>query len=418
MEEVPIWPAWRRSLFRFTFLYVGLLLLTFPVDLLSFPCPGRLLAPLTTVLAQWMAAVVWRITPPYLLEIGHDTTLLYVHLGNVLVVAGLGALMWGWLDRQRRAYPRLLYLLRTVTRYFLAAILLSYGCTKVFKTQFYLPEPNILYTPLGELPRDLLYWSTMGTSRGYSAFAGAVEILVGLLLCWRRTSLVGALLGMGVMANVLALNLGFDITVKVFAGTLCLLCGVVVAPDAPRLLDALLGRGVQASTLWSPRWKAGLQRGLYGTCKALAICLLLLNALGPYFATGHFNDDRVPRPRFHGAYAVEEFVQNGDTLPADLRQGSRWRRAFVHRKSFFILQTMDDRLRDFPLEWDSLGRRITFLDPATADFGQFHYRSQGDSLLHLEGVMNQDSLRVVLHRLDWRALPALRGAFHWTSDAL
>ena len=50
---------------------------------------------------------------------------------------------------------RLWYGLHTGVAWFLALQLLQYGFDKVFKHQFYLPEPNTLYTPLGLLPPDL-----------------------------------------------------------------------------------------------------------------------------------------------------------------------------------------------------------------------------------------------------------------------
>jgi hypothetical protein len=412
------WSIWERHLFRFTFLFVGLLLFIYPFHRPYLPDIGSLLRPVTTPVAAWVAAHVLHLAPRYLHEIASDTTLLYVHIGNVAVLAAVGALLWAWRDRKRLAYPRLQYVLRTAARYFLAAALLSYGLVKVFKAQFYLPEPNTLYTPLGEVPRDLLFWSTMGASRTYSIFTGLLEVIAGLLLLWRRTSLVGALLGLAVMGNVLMLNLSFDISVKVYAALLCLLCVVILAPDTRRLWEFFSGKVVQAPTRWVPDWSRGKRKMFYLLGKTLVISALLFDALGLFFETGNFNDDRAPRPRFHGAYAVEEFVSNGDTVPPDVREVKRWRRAFVHRQSFFIIQTMDDHMQDYVLEWDSTARQITFLDPMTASFGQFHYHSTGDTLLDMTGQMNQDTLSIRLKRLDWRKLPLLRNEFHWTSDEL
>src|SRR5215203_4861430 len=61
-------------------------------------------------------------------------------------------------EKKQKAFP----LLQSVFRYYLIMQLFIYGFDKVFKTQFYLPEPNILFTPLGNISRDLLYWSTIG----------------------------------------------------------------------------------------------------------------------------------------------------------------------------------------------------------------------------------------------------------------
>jgi len=38
-------------------------------------------------------------------------------------------------------------------------MLLNYGTDKLFLEQFYKPDANILFTPLGFLDSDILFWS-------------------------------------------------------------------------------------------------------------------------------------------------------------------------------------------------------------------------------------------------------------------
>lgn len=432
-----------------------LVMLTFPVPARLVPWPGAVLKPLTTATADWVGRHVWGLAPGYIPEVANDTYLLWVHLGNMLVLALLVAALWGW--RERRAalirekndgrasgvapasiqnedggislasiqnedggislaenapslYPRLHWVLRTGARYFLIGVMLSYGLAKVFKTQFYVPEPNTLYTKLGDLPRDLLFWSTMGTSHAYSVVTGLIEVVVALLLMWRRTSLVGALLGLAVMGNVLLLDLCFDISVKVFAGLLCLLSLTVLAPELPRLWRVLRGQAVGASAVWVPDW--GRRRGLYAGLKGLVVFLLVFDALGPFVQAGIWNGDNSPRRPFHGAWEVETFVRNGDTLPPDLRETTRWRRVFVHRQGYWIVQGMDETMRDYPMELDTATRRLEYLDPMSGDFGVFDYQAASGTW-ELWGLENADSVRVSLRELDWRGMAVLRGEFHW-----
>ena len=410
------WPLWQRILFRFTFLLLGMLLLTFPYHRPYLPDFGVLLSPITVMLADWAALHLWGISFKYLPEIANDGVLLYTHVANTVIFALVGTGIWSWFDRKRGAYSQAHYLFRVGVRYFLATAMLTYGLVKVFKFQFYLPEPVTLYTDLGEVPRDLLFWSTMGTSRSYSIFTGSLEVLAGLLLLGRRTTLVGALLGLGIMANVLAINLSFDISVKVFSMFLCVLLAVLIAPSGLRVWDFFLGRPSQVTKLWEPQWHPGWRRIAHIAAKTFVVSILLFDALAPYVSTGNFNDDVAPRPPFHGAYKVTEFVRNGDSLAPDLRMESRWRRVFVHRKGFFDIQTMDDKIHDYVLEWDTAAKQIRFLDPATLAFGDFEYVTRSDSTLQLSGLMNADTLAVELKMMDWRKLPLLQGEFHWTSD--
>lgn len=63
----------------------------------------------------------------------------------------------------------------------------------------------------------------MGYSRTYTIFAGAGEVIGGVLLFFRRTTTLGALILCGVLANVVALNFSYGIPVKIFSSLLLLL---------------------------------------------------------------------------------------------------------------------------------------------------------------------------------------------------
>lgn len=406
------------QLFRWVFLFVGLLMLTFPVSRPYLPDFGKWLSPLTTPVAEWVAVHGWRVGPGFRTELSSDSCLLYVHVGNVFLVSLLGAIAWAWADRRRTAYPKLLYWLHAASRYYVAAAMLKYGFVKVFGLQFYVPEPNTLFTPLGDLPKDLLYWSTMGVSPGYSIFLGSVEVLVGLLLLWRKTAMLGAMIGMAVLVNVLAVNLSFGISVKLYSGILLLLCSVVLAPDFQRLSHFFRGMGAGPSTNWAQKWKSGSNRITYLLIKTIVIAALLFDGLAIFVESQVGASENTANHARHGAYDVSLFIRNGDTIPPDLREAWRWRRVFVHRDGFWIVQEMGDAFQDHALDWNEAAQRISIVDPETQVWGQFDYVQVGDSLLALTGRMNADSLRIHLRQLDWRKMPLLNSPFQWCSDTL
>jgi len=124
----------------------------------------------------------------------------------------------------------------TVT-YFIAYQILRYGFDKVFIGQFYEPTAFVLNSNFGQLDRDLLYWSVMGLSPGYSAFLGIVELAAATLILWSRTRTLGLVLVSGVMLNVVAINFGFDISVKMFSLLLLTLSLGLLRPFLSKLLD-------------------------------------------------------------------------------------------------------------------------------------------------------------------------------------
>ena len=128
------------------------------------------------------------------------------------------------------------HLATPAVRFVLAALLLWYGWGKILPGQFglgvdaiYLPRPVAGLTPMN------LLWAFMGASRPYAIFAGLVEFAGGLLLLTRRTAMAGALLSTAALANVLMLDLAYDVNVKATAGVMLTMALFLLAPHATRL---------------------------------------------------------------------------------------------------------------------------------------------------------------------------------------
>lgn len=100
---------------------------------------------------------------------------------------------------------------------YIAVVLIKYGIDKIFKTQFPEPESNILFTRLGNLDKDILFWSTMGTSKIYNTIIGSIELFSGILLLFRRFRFSGLLLAAICFIQIFIINISFDISVKFFS---------------------------------------------------------------------------------------------------------------------------------------------------------------------------------------------------------
>ncbi len=126
--------------------------------------------------------------------------------------------------------------------YYLAFVLLKYGFDKVFKLQFYLPEPNILYSEFGMLTKDILYWSTIGTSRFYNISIGVIELVTAGLILFSRTRTLGLLGASLIFAHIVIINFGFDISVKTYSMLLLLMALVSVAPELKSIYNFFIRR--------------------------------------------------------------------------------------------------------------------------------------------------------------------------------
>ncbi|MGH1338555.1 MAG: hypothetical protein ACRBFS_20745 [Aureispira sp.] len=367
---------------------------------------------------QWSARVFLGQADDFYSPISSDALGLLIHCFNLLIVAlSLGLLLLFRTPREGEL-DQWYYGLRTFLSYYIALQLLLYGFNKVFKYQFYLPEPNTLYTTVGETPRDLLFWSLMGTAYGYTVFAGLLEVLAALLLLFRKTRLVGALLAMVVLTHVVAVNFGFNISVKVYSLFYLCFTGVILLPHIRRLYAFLINNQWMPTIDWQPSYKKMPVRVAYASLKTVVVGLLLLESLYPYFQVNNFNDDSRARPAFHGAYQVESFVRNDRSYPDRSIYPDRWQRAFVHRRGYFIVQYMNNKTQDYQLAYDQENGVFEFIHTQTQQRSVVDYDQLSDGSLRLTGVVDGERLEVFLKKLDWQSLPLLQEEFHWIIDQI
>jgi hypothetical protein len=297
--------------------------------------------------------------------------------------------------------------------YYLALQLLKYGLDKVFKNQFYVPEPNTLYTPMGKIPKDLLYWSSMGTSYFYSVFLGSLETLAAILILIKRTRLAGLLMSFFIMINVVAVNFGFDISVKLYSLLLLFLTLYLLAPYIKSLYQFFFTQQAVARRPGSGDVVLIQNRFLSACLKWFVAGVIFLEALYPFLRSGNMNGDKATRPYMHGAYEVTRYIAGSDTLqPASFPV----KRFFIHKDSYMIFQNNEDEMVDYKLSYDIDKKEYVLTDYQRDTTSiQFIY-NQGDSILILQYSNGGEKYQLAGKTLDWRKLPAVRRGFHWTVD--
>ncbi|HEY6034869.1 MAG TPA: hypothetical protein VIV58_11430 [Kofleriaceae bacterium] len=234
-------------------MFAAILVSPFPLDLIP---KASFLAEKYGELWSWGAHrfgdLIGIAVPPTQPTGSGDTTEGYVLTLLAIVLSLVGAAIWTALDRKRVAYPRIASITRIALRYWLGYTMLGYGFAKVFKTQFPYPTPARLEEPLGQMSPMGLLWTFMGYSLPYNLFTGAAECLGGALLLFRRTTTLGSLVLIAVLANVVMLNLCYDVPVKLYSTELLLVAIVLVWPDIGRLASVVFGFAAPATS--DDRW--------------------------------------------------------------------------------------------------------------------------------------------------------------------
>lgn len=347
-------------------------------------------------------------------EVHSDTIAMYVLVLLLFIIAVIVSLVLLQIKKWSLYRDKVFAFIYRLLCYYLALQLLKYGLDKVFKNQFYLPEPNTLYTPMGQVPKDLLYWSSMGTSHFYNVFLGSLETLAAIFILIKRTRLVGLLLSLVVMLNVVAVNFGFDISVKLYSLFLLFLTLYLLAPYIKSLYQFFFTHHAVAGKSTGAAVVLIRSRFLSTSLKWFITGIIFLEALYPFIKSGNFNGNRAKRPYLHGAYEVKQFIAGTDTLePVNFPV----KRFFIHRDSYMIFQDREDEMTDYKLTYDIDKYEYVLTDYQMHKTAIHFNYNQSDSVLILQYSKDGREYKLTGKVLGWRKLPAVRKGFHWTVDS-
>ena len=338
-----------------------------------------------------------------------DTALQYILCLCLLVCALLGGAGWTLSSELRsagrREYRTLYAWLRLALRFTLGGTLLGYGFSKVFPMQF--PSPSLLSLTgtYGESSPMRLLWTFMGASAPYTIFGGLAEVVPGVLLLFRRTTTLGALLAAGVLLNVVLLNFCYDVPVKLFSAHLLLVALFLLLPDAASLWRIFFtGKSAALSGLSLPPWE---RRPLRYT--ALIFQLLTLGGLLYQTGVATYRDWRdlpTGHPPLYGVWAPDH--AEGFT-PADL-----WAKVVFDRPAQMLVVRADGERTWFDADFHEDTQRVNFPKAAKPSALQWN-KPTGDTLV-LTGDWMGTPVTLNLHRLNPATFPLKTRGFHWIQE--
>jgi len=396
---------------------VYLVLYVFPFPIGAIPGTERisdLYDNLWAPLVPWVGSHLLHLAAPIVVlpNGSGDTTFNYVQVLCTLVLAAAAVVAWTVIRPHAAISPRTREAVRIYIRYALGATLVQYGALKFFHLQFPAPTAGRLIEPYGESSPMGLLWTFMGASTSYLVFAGMMELGSGLLLFWRRTTLLGALVAAGVVANIVMLNFSYDVPVKLFSLHLLAMALLVIAPDARRLIDFFLKhrptlpRTVQLSLPrpWLRRTRPVL-KGLF--------LVAILFGIGRS-ALGQWRQARTPSV-LAAAYQVEEW-----SGPA----ADRWERVGIgHRSSYVLALSPQGRMYRYAVEHDAGKHSLVlreYLNPVELEAGQvvaeLSYVQPDTTHMVLQGSFRGAPAEVRLVRIDDSLFLLTNRGFHWINE--
>jgi hypothetical protein len=295
--------------------------------------------------------------------------------------------------------------------------MLTYGFVKAVPMQMPAPLLTTLTEPFGDLSPMGVLWSSVGASQPYEIFAGCLEILGGLLLIIPRTVTLGVLVSLADMTYVFALNMTYDVPVKLLSFHLILLSLFLLAPQARRLAGFfLLDRAVE------PAPRNPLFRTLRANRIALAVqavFALWLIGINLYSARSDWRTygGGAPKPALYGIWNVDQFTTDGQPRPPLLSDQARWRRIIFDRYEFAALDRMTDPRAFYTATLDEKKNTLTLSQRRGAKLNlSFSVTRPAPDRLTLDGPIDGHKEHIELRlETDHNFLLKTRG-FHWISE--
>jgi uncharacterized membrane protein YphA (DoxX/SURF4 family) len=421
----PPWSLATRIAFRFCFVYFSLYCLSNQIitSFLSLPDIGWLsdpsLFPPWRQITTFTAAHILRIKSPLsFVETGSgDRTIDWVLVFALLSVSVIATVVWSILDRRRQSYSTLHKWFFLFLRFALAGQMLTYGFVKAVPMQMPAPLLTKLTEPFGDMSPMGVLWSSVGASPPYEIFAGCLEIIGGLLLIIPRTVTLGALVSLADMTYVFALNMTYDVPVKLLSFNLILLSLFLLAPQARRLAGFfLLDRAVD------PAPKNPLFRTLRANRIALAVQALFalwLIGINLYSAkdSWHTYGGGAPKPALYGIWNVDQFTTDGQPRPPLLSDPVRWRRIIFDRYNLAALDRMTDPRAFFSAAFDEKKNTLALTQRRGGKLNlSFSIARPAPDRLTLDGPIDGHQTHIEFRLDTEHNFPLKTRGFHWISE--
>jgi hypothetical protein len=421
--EPPVrrWGAVTKLAFRFSSIYFGLYILTTQmaggiVPFLSADLSSR--GPIRWMV-EWIAKNLFGVTSALVVtgSGSGDKTFDWLHAFCFLVIAAVLTTAWTVLARRVENHETAHKWFRLFLRFALGTTMLSYGAAKFIPLQMPFPSLTRLLEPYGHFSPMGVLWASIGASRSYEVFTGLLEAGAAVLLFIPGATTLGALAALACTIEIFALNMTYDVPVKLFSFHLILMALYLLAPEMKRLVNVLvLNRGAEPSAAL-PLWK---------TVRANRIGVAAQLILGIYFVGTAISGSMsawtqygggAPKSPLYGIWTVASMSIDGVERSGLVTDYDRWRRVIFDRPTNMSFQRMDDTFVGFPVKIDTEAKSVVLSRPANPKWSAtLSFDRPADDRLTLTGEMDGRAIKMQLALLPREKFLLVTRGFHWIQE--
>lgn len=409
------WSNAEKILFRIFFSYYFFYLFPFPLDHLPFGI-GDGISDLVGGFWNWFNHLVkvylFKINLDFPPGMGSgDTMYQYIAVTSRIILTIITSIIWTFIDWKKSNYIKLFKYQLIVLRYFLAFVLISYGMMKLFLNQFSYLSLFDLIKPYGDSSPMALLWNFMEYSPTYSIFSGLVELIAGLLLLFRNTTKLGALLGFGALLNVFILNMSFDVPVKLFSLHLVITAFLILLPFSSELLKFfILNKPIESNNI-KPYFSNRKYNNMGFILKGILILSVIYQSYTDQIESQKDYGIQSPYPDLYGIYNVVEFQKNNERIVPLTTDTLRWKKLIIDKRKSGIVQ-MNDEVEFFRNETDTVRRTISLTSKENpSNLYYLNYKEENGQLF-----LYNDILDIKLIKIERKDFLLINRGFRWVSE--
>ena len=333
-----VWTAWEKFLFRVFSIFVLLLIIPFDSVWLGKLFQVKTFFAFLNTLTGYRANFYEVHTESGKWGLESYATWA-IAFGIALILGGV----WTFFARnsKRTQYNELYYWVRVIVRYRIAIGIIAFGFLKFFPMQMPTPSLSNLDTNFGDYNTYKIYWQVVGVSIWYEVVLGIVEILGGILLLFRQTAAIGAVIIAGVLYNIAHANIAYDGGVHVYSSLFVLFSLFVLVQYIPNLWKLLIKGEDVKPNLYYPVFNKKWKRVSYYWAKYIIIFTFTL-LFGILRYDVHYHVGQLKEPitpglkNAAGYYNVSEFKLNGQDVPYSPLDSVRWQSVVFEKWSTLI----------------------------------------------------------------------------------
>jgi hypothetical protein len=424
--EAPVrgWSLATRVAFRFGVSYFALYILTtqmvsalivLPVG--NVPQIGDV-GPLRWTVEQ-TATRVFGITQPLVItgSGSGDKTFDWVQVFCFLVLATVATAVWSFAARRAESHVTLYKWFHLFLRCSLAATLVGYGSAKVIPLQMPYPPLTRLVEPFGHFSPMGVLWYSIGASRAYEIFTGCAEMAAGILLFIPQTATLGALVALACTIQIFALNMTYDVPVKLFSFQLLLMSLFLLAPEAKRLVNVLvLNRAADPSPIPPLALTRRRLRAVVIAQLVFAAYIVGMNLKGSVEAWTLYGGG-APKSPLYGVWNVTYLSIDGIERAALVSDYDRWRRLVFDVPARMWFQRMDDTFAGFNSKIDMTSKSIALSKSNDQKWAAtLRFDRVGDDRMTLAGEMDGRKIQMRLELFPRERFLLVSRGFNWVQE--